>query len=165
MEHMFTENGSDSSVLLEVSVPIISSQSCNLISDYPSLSITIKDSQFCAGYVEGIYLLSTPFVSKFDCNRWNIACIIATGGKDSCQGDSGGPLQVLAGKRSNRYFLVGVVSGGQGCARPKLPGIYTYIAGSNRLKCIFIRCISFRRVQSFLSWIQQETADACNCAF
>jgi trypsin len=43
------------------------------------------------------------------------------GGIDSCQGDSGGPL-VVDGK------LVGIVSTGNGCARPGSPGIYTRAA-------------------------------------
>lgn len=43
------------------------------------------------------------------------------GGIDSCQGDSGGPL-VVDGK------LVGIVSTGNGCARPGSPGIYTRVA-------------------------------------
>ncbi|RRO16173.1 serine protease [Saccharopolyspora rhizosphaerae] len=42
----------------------------------------------------------------------------AEGGVDACQGDSGGPL-VVDGK------LVGIVSTGNGCARPGNPGIYT----------------------------------------
>lgn len=43
--------------------------------------------------------------------QWN-------GGVDSCYGDSGGPLVC-------DDVLVGIVSFGQSCALPKLPGIYT----------------------------------------
>lgn len=51
------------------------------------------------------------------------------GGKDSCQGDSGGPL--LKGDT-----LVGVVSWGQGCARPNKYGVYS-------------------KVNSVISWIEK----------
>lgn len=43
------------------------------------------------------------------------------GGKDSCQGDSGGPLVV-------DDVLYGVVSWGNGCARPGYPGVYANVS-------------------------------------
>jgi trypsin len=47
------------------------------------------------------------------------------GGKDSCQGDSGGPLIIRENNGETR--LVGVVSTGDGCARPYTPGIYAKV--------------------------------------
>lgn len=56
----------------------------------------------------------------------------AEGGRDSCQGDSGGPLFVV---RNNNFVQAGIVSYGEGCALPDIPGVYT-------------------RVTSYTDWIQ-----------
>mmetsp|Transcript_27844 Transcript_27844/g.67746 ORF Transcript_27844/g.67746 Transcript_27844/m.67746 type:complete len:538 (+) Transcript_27844:18-1631(+) len=47
------------------------------------------------------------------------------GGKDACQGDSGGPMFVQEGYAQTQ---IGVISWGQGCGRPKKPGVYASVA-------------------------------------
>jgi len=70
-----------------------------------------------------------PIVSNFQCNLFYDGSITdgmlcagyLEGGRDACQGDSGGPLIY------NRV-LEGIVSWGQGCARPNFPGVYTRVS-------------------------------------
>ncbi|XP_060656722.1 trypsin eta [Drosophila nasuta] len=49
-----------------------------------------------------------------------LCAAVPGGGKDACQGDSGGPLVV-----DNQ--LLGIVSWGEGCARPDYPGVYAAV--------------------------------------
>lgn len=62
------------------------------------------------------------------------------GGKDTCQGDSGGPLLCKIPIGHDRWYVAGVVSHGEGCARPNEPGAYT-------------------RVALFLPWLVKNTDD------
>ncbi|MEV4438163.1 serine protease [Streptomyces sp. NPDC049577] len=49
-----------------------------------------------------------------------------TGGVDTCQGDSGGPM--FRKDDSGAWIQVGIVSWGEGCARPGYPGVYSEVS-------------------------------------
>lgn len=78
--------------------------------------------------------VTVPLVTTEEClsaypgeiNDSMICAGLKEGGKDSCQGDSGGPLVVT--NADNVEVLVGVVSWGAGCARPKKYGVYSDVA-------------------------------------
>lgn len=85
------------------------------------------------GDVENILRkVTVPLVSARTCSKAYpgyitdrmICAGFEAGGKDACQGDSGGPL--VTGSGSGRV-LAGVVSWGEGCARPNKYGVYSKV--------------------------------------
>ncbi|XP_039620590.1 acrosin-like [Polypterus senegalus] len=84
--------------LQEAQVELISSSTCNQ-SDWNQGYVTFK--MLCAGKKEGKI--------------------------GSCGGDEGGPLQCYH-EKENKFYLLGLTSGGIGCAMPKQPALYTRIS-------------------------------------
>jgi secreted trypsin-like serine protease len=83
---------------------------------------------------------TVPFVSDSVCAQaygelapaTEICAGYTSGGVDTCQGDSGGPMVKNV---SGVWREVGIVSYGNGCARPNYPGVYGEVqAFSNSIK-------------------------------
>ncbi len=84
------------------------------------------------------YLLkaTVPFVDDATCQKAYggaltpgdeiCAGYLQQGGVDTCQGDSGGPMFRKDG--AGAWIQVGIVSWGQGCARPGYPGVYSEVS-------------------------------------
>jgi len=88
------EGGDIPQILQQAQVPLITRDSCQAA--YQDLGYTITKRMRCAGY--------------------------AAGGIDACQGDSGGPL--VCSEDDNKWYLMGAVSWGVGCAREGRYGVY-----------------------------------------
>jgi secreted trypsin-like serine protease len=92
------ENGAQQRYLLKATVPFVSDTTCNSAAMYNGE--VIPSDEICAGY--------------------------AAGGVDTCQGDSGGPM--FRRDSANAWIEVGIVSWGDGCARPNKPGVYSQVS-------------------------------------
>lgn len=77
--------------------------------------------------------INVPIVEASECSRYmvnnltqNVLCAGSIGSvKDACTGDSGGPMMTLY---RNTWFLVGLVSWGEGCGHMDKLGIYTKVS-------------------------------------
>ncbi|XP_013148058.1 PREDICTED: transmembrane protease serine 9 [Papilio polytes] len=92
--------GSRPNVLQKTDVFVVTNDECNNWYESQGSKIKIISTQMCAGHEQG--------------------------GRDSCWADSGGPLMVRGNK--GHSMVVGVVSTGSGCARARMPGIYTRVS-------------------------------------
>lgn len=102
--------------------------------------------------VATLRFVEVPYVEREVCNSAlsydgriteNMLCAgNLSGGEDSCQGDSGGPL---AGPTADgQQVQFGIVSWGEGCARPRKVGVYT-------------------RLTKYADWIRQCIDSPADC--
>jgi uncharacterized protein YecT (DUF1311 family) len=88
-------------------------------------------------YPSKLYEVQVPLVARAVCNgpdsydgdiTARMLCAgLQQGGKDSCQGDSGGPL-LVADANGKFRLQAGIVSWGNGCAKPNFYGVYSRLA-------------------------------------
>ncbi len=85
-------------VLRRTEVALIARSACNAADAYNG---AIGEQMLCAGWEQG--------------------------GRDACFGDSGGPLALPAAEAAVGWSQIGIVSWGDGCARPQRYGVYTSV--------------------------------------
>ncbi|NP_956650.1 vitamin K-dependent protein C precursor [Danio rerio] len=92
-----------------------------------------KNNQSATSYNSTLHYVELPIVDNKECSRHmmnnlsdNMLCAGVLGQvKDACEGDSGGPMMTLF---HDTWFLVGLVSWGEGCGQRDKLGIYTKVA-------------------------------------
>jgi len=90
------------------------------------------DDKFKGSHQSNLQKVTVEILS--DCGKYQgvpeyLMCAgVKNGGKDSCQGDSGGPLVTKSKDNNGAATLVGVVKGGNGCALPDWPGLYSDVS-------------------------------------
>ena len=103
------------------------------------------DTQGRSGFPDLLQAVDVPVVDPAECERaypgrisdGQVCAGYRQGTRDSCRGDSGGPLAVRGGP--SEWTQLGIVSWGEGCARPNSYGVYT-------------------RVSHYIDWIQRHTS-------
>ncbi|CRK92869.1 CLUMA_CG006281, isoform A [Clunio marinus] len=91
---------------------------------------------------DDLKVVDVPIISKckhvVDEETQSVCAGETFGTRDACQGDSGGPFVCKSLNNPFEWYLTGIVSHGEGCARAHEPGVYT-------------------RVSLYLDWIKENT--------
>lgn len=126
-----TEGGASSKSLLELNIAVVDRKVCNqsiveyrAIQSIEAFRVAQKHLRFNNDTLKTLLVTAIQGAPPVVSDQTICAGEMA-GGKDACQGDSGGPLFVTS---DGRHVQVGLVSWGEGCARPKLPTVYTRVA-------------------------------------
>ncbi|CAF1614987.1 unnamed protein product [Adineta ricciae] len=72
-----------------------------------------------------LQILPTSLCLSVESTEHQLCAGWSDGKKDACRGDSGGPLMLY---KNNRWYIVGIVSFGDGCSRANSGGIYTRVS-------------------------------------